>query len=90
MTRVRLAPRVPDLDAAVEFYATSFGAPVATRRPGYARFAVAEPPLELVLLQGEPGAATGPDHLGVEVGPAGEVAGDAARCDTGLKVRARA
>ena len=67
MSRVQLALRVADLDAAVDFYSRLFDAVPAKRRPGYANFAIAEPPLKLVLLEGEPGEATRMDHLGVEV-----------------------
>jgi len=73
MSRVQLALRVADLDASIEFYSRLFGARPAKRRPGYANFAVAEPPLKLVLLEGEPGQATVMDHLGVEVETTGEV-----------------
>ncbi|MDC7340292.1 ArsI/CadI family heavy metal resistance metalloenzyme [Streptomyces lydicus] len=67
MSRVQLALNVPDLDASVEFYAKLFGVEPAKRRPGYANFAVAEPPLKLVLIAGEAGQETRLDHLGVEV-----------------------
>src|SRR5215469_14578716 len=67
MSRVQLALRVADLDASIEFYSRLFGAAPAKRRPGYANFAIAEPPLKLVLLEGGPGQATVMDHLGVEV-----------------------
>src|ERR1700712_5522337 len=67
MSRVQLALRVSDLEESVTFYAKLFGVEPAKRRPGYANFAVAEPPLKLVLLQGEPGRPTVMDHLGVEV-----------------------
>jgi catechol 2,3-dioxygenase-like lactoylglutathione lyase family enzyme len=73
MSRVQLALRVGDLDAAVDFYGRLFGAEPAKRRPGYANFAIAEPPLKLVLLEGEPGEATRLDHLGVEVESSDEV-----------------
>ena len=73
MSRVQLALRVADLDAAVDFYSRLFGTAPAKRRPGYANFAVAEPPLKLVLLEGEAGEATRMDHLGVEVATADEV-----------------
>jgi catechol 2,3-dioxygenase-like lactoylglutathione lyase family enzyme len=73
MSRVQLALRVADLDASVEFYSKLFGAGPAKRRPGYANFAIAEPPLKLVLLEGDPGQATVMDHLGVEVETSGEV-----------------
>jgi catechol 2,3-dioxygenase-like lactoylglutathione lyase family enzyme len=79
MSRVQLALRVADLEAAVDFYSRLFGTAPAKRRPGYANFAVAEPPLKLVLLEGEPGEATRMDHLGVEVPTAGEVTAATAR-----------
>ncbi|WP_030452150.1 ArsI/CadI family heavy metal resistance metalloenzyme [Herbidospora cretacea] len=68
MSRVQLALRVSDLEASVAFYSKLFDAEPAKRRPGYANFAIAEPPLKLVLLEGEPGRPTVLDHLGVEVG----------------------
>ena len=67
MSRVQLALRVGDLAGSIDFYTKLFGTEPAKLRPGYANFAVAEPPLKLVLLEGEPGQATVLDHLGVEV-----------------------
>ncbi|MFC8225181.1 ArsI/CadI family heavy metal resistance metalloenzyme [Streptomyces sp. NPDC057287] len=67
MSRVQLALNVADLDASVTFYSQLFGVEPAKRRPGYANFAIAEPPLKLVLIEGEPGQDTRLDHLGVEV-----------------------
>jgi catechol 2,3-dioxygenase-like lactoylglutathione lyase family enzyme len=77
MSRVQLALNVTDLDRAVEFYSRLFGTEPAKRRPGYANFAVADPPLKLVLLEG-PTAGGTLNHLGVEVFSAEEVraAGD--------------
>src|ERR1700730_4954458 len=66
MSRVQLALNVSDLDAAVEFYSKLFDTPPAKIRPGYANFAVAEPPLKLVLFE-NPGATGALNHLGVEV-----------------------
>ena len=72
MSRLQLALNVDDLDAAVAFYATLFDTPPAKRRPGYANFAVADPPLKLVLF--ENAAATGTlNHLGVERASVDEV-----------------
>ncbi|MFD2093904.1 ArsI/CadI family heavy metal resistance metalloenzyme [Blastococcus deserti] len=89
MSRVQLALRVADLDAAIDFYSRLFGAAPAKRRPGYANFAIAEPPLKLVLLEGQPGEATRMDHLGVEVATSEEVAAATARlADAGLATRA--
>ncbi len=67
MSRVQLALRVADLEGSIAFYSKLFGAEPAKRRPGYANFAIAEPPLKLVLIEGEPGRDTHLDHLGVEV-----------------------
>jgi catechol 2,3-dioxygenase-like lactoylglutathione lyase family enzyme len=79
MSRVQLALRVADLEASIAFYSKLFGADPAKRRPGYANFAIAEPPLKLVLLEGTPGDPTRMDHLGVEVETTAEVAGATAR-----------
>ena len=78
MSRIQLALNVDDLDAAVEFYSKLFATEPAKRRPGYANFAVAEPPLKLVLIEGggDPGTI---NHLGVEVFSADEVAQAASR-----------
>ncbi|MFK8844168.1 ArsI/CadI family heavy metal resistance metalloenzyme [Streptomyces sp. Ac-502] len=67
MSRVQLALNVADLEASVEFYSRLFGVEPAKRRPGYANFALTEPPLKLVLIEGEAGQETRLDHLGVEV-----------------------
>lgn len=67
MSRVQLALRVADLERSVAFYTKLFGVGPAKRRPGYANFAITEPPLKLVLLEGETGQQTVMDHLGVEV-----------------------
>jgi catechol 2,3-dioxygenase-like lactoylglutathione lyase family enzyme len=66
MSRVQLALNVNDLDRAVAFYSKLFGAEPAKVRPGYANFAISEPPLKLVLIEGEGKGAT-LNHLGVEV-----------------------
>jgi catechol 2,3-dioxygenase-like lactoylglutathione lyase family enzyme len=72
MSRVQLALNVADVDQAVDFYSKLFGTAPAKRRPGYANFAIAEPPLKLVLIQsGEPGGTL--NHLGVEVESTDEV-----------------
>ncbi len=66
MPRVQLALNVNDIDEAVTFYTKLFGAEPAKRRPGYANFAISEPPLKLVLLE-NPGQGGSLNHLGVEV-----------------------
>jgi catechol 2,3-dioxygenase-like lactoylglutathione lyase family enzyme len=72
MSRVQLALNVSDLDEAVAFYSRLFGTEPAKRRPGYANFAVAEPPLKLVLFE-DAGATDRLHHLGVEVDTTDEV-----------------
>ena len=81
MSRVQLALRVSDLEGSIAFYSSLFGVEPAKRRPGYANFAVAQPPLKLVLLEGELGRATVLDHLGVEVETTTEVNDATARLD---------
>ncbi|WP_258341694.1 ArsI/CadI family heavy metal resistance metalloenzyme [Saccharopolyspora gregorii] len=73
MSRMQLALRVGDLEGSIAFYSKLLGSEPAKLRPGYANFAIAEPPLKLVLLEGEPGQDTGLDHLGVEVDSTDEV-----------------
>lgn len=81
--RLQLALNVTDLDAAVDFYSRMFATPVAKRRPGYANFEIAEPPLKLVLFEGAETATI--NHLGVETDSAAEVAEAEARlADEGL------
>ncbi|MCI2416118.1 VOC family protein [Saccharopolyspora sp. K220] len=75
MSRMQLALRVGDLDGSIAFYSKLFGTEPAKLRPGYANFAIAEPPLKLVLLEGEPGQDAVLDHLGVEVESTEEVDG---------------
>jgi catechol 2,3-dioxygenase-like lactoylglutathione lyase family enzyme len=72
MSRIQLALNVEDLDTAVAFYTTLFGTEPAKRRPGYANFAVADPPLKLVLFEA-PGSGGTLNHLGVEVASTDEV-----------------
>ncbi len=79
MSRVQLALRVADLEGSVAFYTKLFGAEPAKRRPGYANFAITEPPLKLVLIEGQPGEPTRMDHLGVEVQTTEEVTAATAR-----------
>lgn len=87
MSRVQLALSVSDVDEAVAFYSKLFGAEPAKRRPGYANFAVSEPPLKLVLIE-DPQRAGQLNHLGVEV-ETSELVGAATRrlSDHGLATR---
>ena len=72
MSRLQLALNVDDLDTAIAFYSKLFDAEPAKTRPGYANFAIANPPLKLVLLE-NPGKGGSLNHLGVEVGSTDEV-----------------
>src|ERR1700745_2984817 len=66
MSRVQLALNVDALNESIAFYSKLFGAEPAKLRPGYANFAISEPPLKLVLLE-NPGQGGSLNHLGVEV-----------------------
>ena len=66
MSRIQLALNVDDLDTSIAFYSALFGTEPAKTRPGYANFAVSEPPLKLVLIE-NPGRGGSLNHLGVEV-----------------------
>jgi hypothetical protein len=72
MSRVQLALNVSDVEEAIAFYRMLFATEPAKVRPGYANFAIADPPLKLVLIEGhgEPGTLS---HLGVEVESTDEV-----------------
>ena len=72
MSRLQLALDVDDVEAATAFYAQLFGVAPAKTRPGYANFAIADPPLKLVLLE-NPGQGGTLNHLGVEVADVGTV-----------------
>jgi catechol 2,3-dioxygenase-like lactoylglutathione lyase family enzyme len=76
--RLQLALNVSDLDKAVDFYSRMFGVGPAKTRPGYANFAIADPPLKLVLFEGQ-GEAGSINHLGVETETTEEVVAAEAR-----------
>ena len=78
MSRMQLALNVDDLDTAVEFYSKLFNVGPAKLKPGYANFAIAEPPLKLVLLE-NPGRGGTINHLGVEVESSEKVHAEIAR-----------
>ena len=83
MSRVQLALNVPDIDEAIAFYSKLFATEPAKVKPGYANFAIADPPLKLVLLQSTEGGTL--NHLGVETETAADVvAAEARLTDTGL------
>ncbi|HUR76887.1 MAG TPA: ArsI/CadI family heavy metal resistance metalloenzyme [Acidimicrobiales bacterium] len=72
MSRVQLALNVPDIDEAVAFYSKLFATEPNKRKPGYANFAIADPPLKLVLFESTDAPAR-LNHLGVEVASSDEV-----------------
>jgi catechol 2,3-dioxygenase-like lactoylglutathione lyase family enzyme len=72
VSRIQLALNVDDVEAATAFYAKLFGIDPAKTRPGYANFAVSNPPLKLVLLE-NPGKGGTLNHLGIEVESVDEV-----------------
>ncbi len=78
MSRVQLALNVSRLDEAIDFYSKLFGTDPAKLRPGYANFAISDPPLKLVLIETANARGRGIEgalnHLGVEVGTTNEVA----------------
>ena len=87
MSRIQLALNVSNVDAAVAFYEKLFGTPPAKRRPGYANFAIAEPPLKLVLIE-DPARPGTLNHLGVEVFSTEEVSAAQGRlAEAGLAPR---
>jgi catechol 2,3-dioxygenase-like lactoylglutathione lyase family enzyme len=71
---------VPDLDRAVAFYEQLFGQGPAKRKPGYAKFELADPPVALALQQaGRPALS----HLGIRVGATEQVAAAGTRLRRG-------
>ncbi len=84
MSRIQLALNVTDLEQAITFYSRLFGTEPAKRKPGYANFAIADPPLKLILFEGAEGGTI--NHLGVETETAAEVEAAEARLSaTGLE-----
>src|SRR5688500_17716594 len=87
MARVQLGLNVSDLDAAVDFYTRLLGTPPAKREPRYANFAVADPPLKLVLFE-QAGSGGTVNHLGIEMASSDEVQQATARLTAeGLALR---
>jgi hypothetical protein len=77
-SRVQLALNVHDIGQAVAFYSKLFDTEPAKVRPGYANFAIADPPLKLVLLE-NPGRGGSLNHLGIEVPDTGTAGAEQAR-----------
>jgi catechol 2,3-dioxygenase-like lactoylglutathione lyase family enzyme len=87
VSRVQLALNVDDLEASIAFYSSLFGAQPAKTKPGYANFAITEPPLKLVLIE-NPGQGGSVNHLGVEVADTATVNAETDRlADAGLVTR---
>lgn len=80
MSRVQLALNVSDINEAVAFYSKLFATEPNKVKPGYANFAIADPPLKLVLIENAP-AAGSLNHLGVEVPTTDEVTATKARLE---------
>jgi catechol 2,3-dioxygenase-like lactoylglutathione lyase family enzyme len=76
--RIQLALNVDNLDESIAFYSKLFGAEPAKLRPGYANFAIDEPPLKLILME-NPGDGGSLNHLGVEVADTSVVDAEQAR-----------
>jgi catechol 2,3-dioxygenase-like lactoylglutathione lyase family enzyme len=84
MSRAQLALNVDDLDEAITFYSKLFNTTPAKVKPGYANFAVIQPPLKLVLIE-NPGHGGTLNHLGVEVESSEAVHAEIARlADQGM------
>jgi catechol 2,3-dioxygenase-like lactoylglutathione lyase family enzyme len=81
VSRIQLALNVDDIEAATAFYSKLFGVEPAKTRPGYANFAIADPPLKLVLLENQGSGGT-LNHLGVERGSVDEVDAEQRRLAT--------
>lgn len=65
MSRLQLGLNVDDLDEAIEYYSTLFNTEPKKVEPGYANFAIADPPLKLVLFEGA-GPHGAINHMGIE------------------------
>lgn len=86
MSRLQLALNVNDLESAVEYYSALFGTPPHKREPGYANFAIADPPLKLVIFEGAENGTL--NHIGIEhETPADVDAAMGAIAERGLPVR---
>jgi catechol 2,3-dioxygenase-like lactoylglutathione lyase family enzyme len=84
VSRIQLALNVDNLEESITFYRNLFGVEPAKTKPGYANFAIANPPLKLVLLE-NPGHGGSVNHLGVEVESSDAVHAEIARLtDAGM------
>lgn len=66
--KTHVALNVNDVDESVSFYRAMFGAEPVKHKPGYAKFDIADPPLNLTLnFAGEVTQRGALNHLGIEV-----------------------
>ncbi len=86
LPRVQLALNVPNLEEAISFYNEIFSAEPAKIRPGYANYALSDPPLKLVLIE-NPGAVERLNHVGVEVATQEEVVAHTRRLGERMPIR---
>src|SRR5262245_24171893 len=75
-TPIHISLNVRDLEASVDFYEKVFGVPAAKRRPGYAKFDLATPALNLTMQEAAP-TGVNASHFGVQCETSSDV--DAAR-----------
>jgi predicted enzyme related to lactoylglutathione lyase len=68
-TRIHIALAVKELESAIGFYRVLFGQEPSKARPGYAKFEVADPAVNLSLNQigGETGPNNAVAHYGIQV-----------------------
>jgi catechol 2,3-dioxygenase-like lactoylglutathione lyase family enzyme len=65
--KVHIALNVSDIDASIAFYRRLFALEPAKVRPGYAKFDVQSPPVNLSLNEGAPAGRGTLSHLGIQV-----------------------
>lgn len=67
--RIHISLAVSNVDRSTEFYRSLFEAEPTKSRPGYARFEVAEPPLNLSIIESSEakGPADPTSHFGIQV-----------------------
>jgi catechol 2,3-dioxygenase-like lactoylglutathione lyase family enzyme len=75
-SKVHVALNVRDIEESVKFYQAMFGAEPVKYKPGYAKFDIAEPALNLTLNYNGPVESYGAlNHLGIQVASTDEVLG---------------
>jgi catechol 2,3-dioxygenase-like lactoylglutathione lyase family enzyme len=82
-----LSLNVSNIDASVAFYEKVFDVPVSKRRPGYAKFDLAAPALNLSMVEA-PRSGVNASHFGIQVATTDDVALATARFErNGLLTR---